>query len=72
MLALSPSNSARETDSPVTVFSDSNRHLGLDDGVNTSDLVGYFPSGLKEERTVNGTRHGGYRLLNGVELWKDI
>lgn len=35
-------------DSPVSVFLDSDWNLGLDDGVDTSDLVGDLPSTLEE------------------------
>lgn len=43
----------RKSDSPVSIFLDGDWDLGLDDGIDTSDLVGDLPSALEEQRVVN-------------------
>ena len=37
-----------EKNSPVPIFPNSDWDFGLDDGVDTSDLVGYLPSALEQ------------------------
>lgn len=41
------------------IFSHGDGGFGLDDGVDTSDLVGDFPSDFKEKRVVDRSRGGG-------------
>lgn len=53
-----PSCSRNRVNSPVAIFSDSDGDLGLDDGVDTSDFVGDFPSALEEQGLVDGSWHG--------------
>jgi len=33
---------------PIPILLDGNRNFGLDNGINTSDLIGDFPSALEE------------------------
>jgi hypothetical protein len=44
---------------PTPILGDGDGSLGLDDGVDTSDLVGYLPGDFEEERVVYRTRSRG-------------
>ena len=59
-----------DTNAPVTIFTHSHRHLGLDDGINTADLVGDFPRALEQQGLVDGTRHVGFGRAVTVGLMR--
>lgn len=44
---------------PTPILGDGDGSLGLDDGVDTSDLVGYLPGDFEQERVVYRTRSRG-------------
>ena len=46
--------------SPVSKLLDGHGHLGLDDGVDTADLVGDLPCALEEERLVDVTLNSSH------------
>lgn len=48
---------AHPWNSPISILLDRYRDLGLDDGIDTSNLVGYLPSALEEERVIDRSRH---------------
>lgn len=57
-IAIAQKSSQREEHhSPVAILPDSYRYLGLDDGVDTADLVRYLPGALEQEGLVDRSRH---------------
>ena len=45
---LDTTKQAEKKDIPIPILLDGNRNLGLDDGINTSDLISNLPGAFKQ------------------------
>ena len=60
----------RDGSLPVSIFLDGYRNLGLDDGVDTTDLVCDLPSALEEQRVVDRSNHCDVSCME--RIWIDV
>jgi hypothetical protein len=50
---ISQRKESKRVDIPIPILLDGNRNLGLDDGIDTSDLISNLPGALEQQRILD-------------------